>query len=477
MNLKPFKENNKKSKGIFIFTIASIFLLAFVYFASSFAVFEDIKDFTLINGNIPDPGDIILIYHSEDGSITNQVPSKNSNMVLDKSKSHCTNGVKLSWNNIEWKATLDHSEFNNTTGQRTKCDLWFREEKIADQITKLAGNADTKSIENIYGETVYDTDGTTVLCQNTLAYDHFQNLRYVDGNPCNYVSFNDELWRIIGVFEDNVKLVRNDSIGGYSWDTDKKGQGINQWGESEFIDDYVNSGTTYHTKGEKYTGADLMKLLNPGYEDYKEEVYNLGTFSEKVLVNNSLYWNRESGTCYTGYKNSSQDCDFSSTGMKNEFKKFIDKHLWNTGDSDYSELEAQQSYLNERRETIEKDYTDSYSDKLLRTATWEGYIGLIYSSDYRYALGGVNRIYSINANSSNYCQYNWMCKSSHEWTLTPHFNDDSGSLTASDSLSYSQCYNNAALVYPSLYLKSNVRILSGNGSSTNPYQIELVGEE
>ena len=54
------------------------------------------------------------------------------------------------------------------------------------------------------------------------------NLRYVGANPNNYVSFNNELWRIIGVFnniddgtgmtETRLKIVRNESIGTYSWD-------------------------------------------------------------------------------------------------------------------------------------------------------------------------------------------------------------------------------------------------------------------
>ena len=52
--------------------------------------------------------------------------------------------------------------------------------------------------------------------------------RYTGANPNNYVSFNNELWRIIGVFptddgtgniENRVKIIRNESIGeDYMWD-------------------------------------------------------------------------------------------------------------------------------------------------------------------------------------------------------------------------------------------------------------------
>ena len=51
--------------------------------------------------------------------------------------------------------------------------------------------------------------------------------RYIGANPNNYVKFNDELWRIIGVFdtddgtgkvEKRMKIIRNESIGDYAWD-------------------------------------------------------------------------------------------------------------------------------------------------------------------------------------------------------------------------------------------------------------------
>ena len=46
-----------------------------------------------------------------------------------------------------------------------------------------------------------------------------ENIRYYGSNPNNYVSFNNELWRIIGVFGNNVKLVRKDILWSLSWDS------------------------------------------------------------------------------------------------------------------------------------------------------------------------------------------------------------------------------------------------------------------
>ena len=95
------------------------------------------------------------------------------------------------------------------------------------------------------------------------------------------MSFNGETWRIIGVFEvegengnfeKRLKIMRNESIGAYSWDASaedvNEGQGANQWGAS----------------GSYTNGADLMRVLNPGYESKK--------------YGNSLYYNRGKGSCY-----------------------------------------------------------------------------------------------------------------------------------------------------------------------------------
>lgn len=73
-------------------------------------------------------------------------------------------------------------------------------------------------------------------------------------------SFNSETWKLNLTATSTEKL--NESIGNYSWDTTASGGGfrVNQWGESG-----------------DYEGADLMRLLKPGYE------------SESI--NNSLYYN------------------------------------------------------------------------------------------------------------------------------------------------------------------------------------------
>ncbi len=65
-----------------------------------------------------------------------------------------------------------------------------------------------------------------------------KNIRYVGANPNNYVSFNNELWRMIGVFNGQAKLIRNDFyIEDIEWDKPEANgghgdHGINDWSKA-----------------------------------------------------------------------------------------------------------------------------------------------------------------------------------------------------------------------------------------------------
>ncbi len=333
-------------------------------------------------------------------------------------------------------------------------------------IVKLASGADTSSTD-IY--TVPDKEGDN--CTYTLAYDGTvdNNLRYVGKYPCNYIKIDDELWRIIGVMnniddgtgnkESRLKLIRSESIGRYPWDTSESsvnnGYGVNEWSQ-----------------------ADLMKLLNPGYE------------SESV--GGSLYYNGGSGTCYNSSSNGTGSCDFTSSGLKENLKALIGDAIWNTGSNGMNNYAssskglANHFYTYERSDNTGKTCNsgDTCNDTVERTTTWTGKVGLMYPSDYGYATSGgstTNRTSCLNKELHNWgsdCYNNdWIYIGSWQWTLTPsagysyaygvfyinnyYINDDNV---------YSSGYINGG-VHPSVYLISSTSILSGDGSQTNPYEI------
>ena len=280
-----------------------------------------------------------------------------------------------------------------------------------------------------------------------------QNIRYYGSDPNNYVRFNNELWRIIGVFGNNVKLIRKDSLGELSWDSSElnvnSGNGINQWGEST------------HEDGSYYEGADLQVYLNKMY-----------------------YGGDTTITCYGGIATTT--CPTNK--LDNTSKSLIDNHTWNTGAPNYNKIynSTTQSYDTVEFYKAERGTTNGKicssgtgcNDTVTRTTEWTGYIALPYVTDWAYASNENDCNTKIDDSSTYKCKNNnWMHHGSKwndgMWVLSPSDSDDGtrmwrvrgdGCSTGSDGYAI-----NALSVFPTIYLKSNILIESGTGTSSDPY--------
>ena len=274
------------------------------------------------------------------------------------------------------------------------------------------------------------------------------NIRYYGSDPNNYVSFNNELWRIIGVFGNNVKLVRSESLGSLSWDSSdssiNKGNGINQWGESTYGD------------GSYYEGADLQVYLNKMY-----------------------YGGDTTVTCYDGYQNSTITCPTNT--LDRTAKLLIDKHTWSLGAIEMS-IEDTISFYNAERGTANGKTCTSgtyCNDTVTRTTKWTGYVALPYITDWAYASSESICETNVQAQDSSndyICQNNnWINSDTNIWTLSPRDHSGPGGATYVRSIGgngYIASFSSAAElydIYPTIYLKSNVLIESGNGTSDSPY--------
>ena len=271
------------------------------------------------------------------------------------------------------------------------------------------------------------------------------NIRYYGSDPNNYVRFNNELWRIIGVFGNNVKLVRKDSLGKLSWDSSasgiNRGLGINQWGESK------------NAHGNEYAGADLKNYLN------------------------TMYYGGTNVTCYGIDNNGTTTCPTNK--LNTESKTLIDKHTWNTGAIEWGKRTDTLAFYSAERGTkiieicygIDNDYCD---DMIVRTTEWTGYVALPYVTDWAYASSeSVCETNMQKQDSSNnfICKNNnWMQRSTMAWYLSPQYGQGSNVFVVVDKGNLGTGYAYASLsVFPTIYLKSNVLIESGNGTSSNPY--------
>ena len=304
-----------------------------------------------------------------------------------------------------------------------------------------------------YIKALYDSD--ILRKANGLKKDNTSdaNIRYEGANPNNYVSFNDELWRIIGVFGDNIKLVRSEQLGKLSWDSSdssvNNGWGVNEWSQ-----------------------ADLKEYLN------------------------TMYYDGTSVICYFGNSNYTTTCPTGS--LNTTAKTMINIYTWNTGaiNADTTILNKETAALNtvpfynaERGSVNGKICTsgNSCNDTVTRTTTWQGYVALPYVTDWAYASSetacatNINDGYVAAKANANYdymtCKKNnWMHHGSTMnegmWMLSPDAFSNvaysmwfvvgvGGVATSSAFIAHS--------VFPTVYLNSDVKITSGSGTSSDPY--------
>ena len=119
-----------------------------------------------------------------------------------------------------------------------------------------------------------------------LYKDEHGDIRYYGKNPNNYVSFNNELWRIIGVIDGKIKIIRNESIGSYAWASNDS----NNWNNSSL---------------KSYLNGDYYNSIDGTYKNMiSEETYYLGgaTQDNYQTLTASGYYNaeRDSTQVYSG---------------------------------------------------------------------------------------------------------------------------------------------------------------------------------
>ena len=235
--------------------------------------------------------------------------------------------------------------------------------------------------------------------------------RYRGENVNNYVTFNNEMWRIIGVLptedtsgnvEYRIKIMRSESIGNLGW--------------SDGVDSTTNS---YNN----WTTASLNTYLNNDY-------YNSLEKSSRYMIGTTKYY-------LGGYE-----------------------------DGNYYEIVWQKERAKDDAITGQKSY---YGNNPIMQNDSNKSIALIYASDYLYStltdgcfdcsnwmnLSTSQDEWIITHNPSNYSSV-YMIKNSNDKKIY-----------AMDTTGY------GLGIRPTLTLSSNVNIAGGNGTSSNPYTLTL----
>ena len=356
------------------------------------------------------------VYLTENGTM--------DSVSIDKliESDYLTSGLKNPINNTPLTGCVKKITSDGVTKYKYEVDNCPDENIfIVDHITRLYNNEETRIKDGLKKDNTPD-----------------QNIRYYGSNPNNYVLFNNELWRIIGVFGSNVKLIRNEKLGNLSWDSSESsingGYGVNEWSQ-----------------------ADLKNYLN------------------------TMYYEGTSVTCYNGKNNQTTTCPANK--LDETSKSLIDNHTWNTGAIEVGKrTNTLAFYKDERGNQTGKICTggDGCNDTVERKTTWPGYIGLPYITDYAYAssenICETNMVKQDSSNAYICKNNNWMFKNTLYWTLSPYASSGYSRLVWDvSSVGSVGSYDAAPVreVFPAIYLKSNVLKLEGTGTSTDPYELSL----
>ena len=213
MELKKYKNRNKRKPYVILMIGFLLISISTYLFYKSYALYEEAKNFDVINGTVEDPGDIYFAYYI-DGEISREMPKQNTGYVFDEEKSSCTNGVKITWNHSTWQGITDYANYNATSNTRTKCTLYFN--KTSKTVSTVLGSIEVNS---------YTPDLTKSACGDDSCESHekgiYETTDY-DGNPTyyyrgsvenNYLKFSGYYWRIIRINSNgSIRMIYDGTI-------------------------------------------------------------------------------------------------------------------------------------------------------------------------------------------------------------------------------------------------------------------------
>ena len=361
--------------------------------------------------------------------------------VFNENLSKCEQGSSLSWDSSKNTVVM----IGNVSD---RCYVYFNV-YIPPAINEVCSNGDTMSdcIKKLYTK---QGENNLYLHNSTLENGAGDNsYRYSGSSDTtnNFVCFgydstegtcpNDNLYRIIGVFDNQVKLIKYDYANSNLLGTDG---------------DYADSSTP---NSSYYKGN--LTSIDRYYWNYKNDTsindgYGSNTWSTSLLNNvnlNSFYLNN------------------IGTNWSNK----IAMHTWKVG-GNFSENISEVTVSN----TYKNEITSPFGGN-----TYNAKIGLMYVSDYGYSAAPsawATSLYNGSGNDyrlSSVKSVNWMYMGFTEITISPEPYVDfdvfcvfhSGYVTTVTFISEGQ-----EGLRPVFYLNSNIAYVSGSGTISSPILIK-----
>ena len=261
--------------------------------------------------------------------------------------------------------------------------------------------------------------------------------RYSGANPNNYVCFGsnestcptDNLYRIIGVFGNQVKLIKYD----------------------------------YGTTDELGTDGDYSKT----YKEWGMDSTYKGTYGDGERIG-VYYWNNSTK------KNTWSESLLNKTNLNTNFINNIGEEwankiattTWKVGGNTYSNIYSKTPSVVYQNEIVNPVTTNTTDNATEYTAK----IGLMYVSDYGFAAEPSAWTLTMNNyNNTTATSTNWMYMGLYEWTISRRADGSYIAFRVGND-GYVSGYNvlNYNAVRPSFNLESSITYVSGSGSASDP---------
>ena len=351
--------------------------------------------------------------------------------VFNATLSKCENGGELSWDDTNKRVLMSGNVSD-------KCYVYFDviQVLLADYVKSLYTG--TQGENGIYYHDAILTNG---------AGDN--SYRYSGTDPNNYVCFGtnttpcptDNLYRMIGVFGDQVKLVKYD---------------------------YANS-NLLGTNGD-YSGTGTYSTS--GYSTYKGSLTTI----------NRYYWNDSTDT-NTWSESNLNKINLNTNFITNIGEEWVNKiatTTWKVGGNTAEKIRGSAMYIayqNEITNAVTTNTTDGAKE-------YSAQIGLMYVSDYGYAASPTYwTYYGYNSDSTKDYRAattsNWMYMGLDEWTISRRAAVSNSAFYVANGgfVHFNGVYHDDHLpssigngfgVRPSFNLLSSITYISGDGTQNSP---------
>lgn len=413
-------------KGVLVVTslgvIVLILSLFFLYYDDSFKmIYENSESNSVMRSNA-----LTMMYETGVDSGEYQVASDDmwpqDGYLFNESLSSCENDSAIYWDDDTKRVIVEAINID-------KCYVYFdMEPKTLTYYITNKVYTGTDGENDLY---YHDGVGTYTNADQEAGDNSY---RYVGADPDNYICFGssaepcpeDNLYRIIGVFDGQVKLIKSD----------------------------------YMTSLE--LGISSAFDANPN-EDF------FGFYKGSQSIVETFFWNNTNNNSWPTSNLNTQLNNYFLSNINSDWSDLIVNFDWQVGGGLYNNISHSIIKTAYQYELFENSVETTYNAK----------IGLMYVSDYGYAATPDNWLTTLYYydNSSNQ-ENNWLFLGGWDWTITKLTDNDStvffiGATGFIDR--YYAYYSNDGYrgVRACFYLDSNVNLVGGTGTKTDPYTIDI----